>query len=321
MSSVSESLVFPVAADEFLADVSAGLRLPQKRLPSKYLYDERGSELFEAICRLPEYYPTRTELSIMEVHAADMARSIGECAALIELGSGASLKTRFMLDELNPERYVPIDISADALDAAVRTLENDYPELTIDPDCSDFTQQLGELDHEGPVTVYFPGSTIGNLEDHEAEQLLEHVAAAIGDDGTFLLGVDLQKDLETLLPAYDDADGVTAEFNLNILRRINRELDADFDLDGFTHLAVYNAPQHRVEMHLRSERRHQVAVEDDVFEFAAGETICTEYSHKYTIESMTELAREAGMTVQRVWADSHQHFAVLLLTRAADDCL
>ena len=317
MSSVSESLTCTADTGEFLADVAAGLRLPQKRLPSKYLYDERGSELFEAICRLPEYYPTRTELSIMEAHAAEMAEAIGACEALIELGSGASLKTRYLLDELAPERYVPIDISADALDAAVSALEDDYPDLTIDPDCSDFTQQLGEQDHDGPVTVYFPGSTIGNLEDHEAEQLLEHVAEAMGDDGDFLLGIDLQKDLETLLPAYDDAEGVTAEFNLNLLRRINCELGADFDLDRFTHLAVYNAPRHRIEMHLRSAHQHQVAVDGATFSFARGETICTEYSHKYTVEGMTELAREAGLAVRRVWTDADQYFAVLLLCTVA----
>lgn len=314
MSSPGQSVTCATTNGEFLADVIAGLRLPQKRLPSKYFYDERGSELFEAICELPEYYPTRTELSIMEAHAADMAAAIGACPTLIELGSGASLKTRFLLDELDPERYVPIDISTDALDGAVRALENDYPELTIDPDCSDFTHGLDAQHHDGPVTVYFPGSTIGNLEDHEAEQLLEHVAAAIADDGRFLLGIDLQKDLEVLLPAYNDADGVTGEFNLNMLRRINRELDADFDLDGFSHQAVYNSQRHRIEMHLRSERRQRVTIDDSVFEFARGETICTEYSHKYTIEGMTQLAREAGLEVRDNWTDENHLFAVLLLT-------
>lgn len=315
MTSAGESAACTAATDEFLADVIAGLRLRQKRLPSKYLYDERGSELFEAICELSEYYPTRTELSIMKTHAAEMAEAIGACTTLIELGSGASLKTRYLLDELGPESYVPIDISTDALDGAVGALQDDYPDLTIDPDCSDFTQGLDAQHHDGPVTVYFPGSTIGNLEDHEAEQLLEHVTAAIGDDGRFLLGIDLQKDLDVLLPAYNDAEGVTAEFNLNVLRRINRELDADFDLDRFAHQAVYNAPQHRIEMHLRSECRQQVTVDGVRFEFARDETICTEFSHKYTIEGMTELARDAGLEVQRVWRDLNRYFAVLLLRK------
>lgn len=312
MSSISESVASTVDIDEFLTDVTTGLGLPQKRLPSKYFYDERGSELFEAICELPEYYPTRTELSIMKAHAADMAEAIGECEALIELGSGASLKTRYLLDVLEPERYVPIDISADALDAAVKSLESDYPELTIAPDCSDFTQPLDARRHEGPVTVYFPGSTIGNLEDHEAAQLLEHVAAAVDGDGRFLLGIDLQKELEVLLPAYNDAGGVTADFNLNILRRINRELDADFDPDQFTHLALYNREQHRIEMHLRSEKRQEVSVGDAVFEFGVGETICTEYSHKYTVDAVTDMAAEAGLALRNVWTDADSYFAVLL---------
>lgn len=315
MSSSGESLACTVATDEFLADVLAGLGLSRKRLPSKYLYDERGSELFEAICELPEYYPTRTELSIMEGYCAEMAAAIGACATLIELGSGASLKTRYLLDELVPERYVPIDISTDALDGAVSALEDDYPELTIDPDSSDFTRGLDAQDHDGPVTVYFPGSTIGNLEDHEAEQLLEHVAAAIAGDGSFLLGIDLQKDLDVLLPAYNDAAGVTAEFNLNMLRRINRELDADFELDRFEHQAIYNAPRHRIEMHLRSECRQHVTIDGAVFDFSRGETICTEYSHKYTIEGMTELAGEAGLDVFHVWTDVNRYFAVLLLRK------
>jgi L-histidine Nalpha-methyltransferase len=314
MPSLSQSVTCTTTNGEFLADVIAGLRLPQKRLPCKYFYDERGSELFEEICRLPEYYPTRTELSIMQTHAGDMAEAIGTCVTLMELGSGASLKTRYLLDELDPGRYVPIDISADALEGAVCALEDDYPELTIDPDCSDFTQGLDAQHHEGPVTVYFPGSTIGNLEDHEAEQLLEHVAAAIGGDGRFLLGIDLQKDLKTLLPAYDDAQGVTAEFNLNMLRRINRELDADFDLDGFTHQALYNADRHRVEIYLRSESHQRVSIDEAVFDFARGETICTEYSHKYTVSGMTQLAREAGLVVEDVWTDVNRLFAVLLFS-------
>jgi len=298
----------------FLASVQAGLSRQQKTLECKYLYDERGSELFDQICDLPEYYPTRTEIGILrECHAA-IAEKIGEGVEIIELGSGASIKTRILLAALKkPSRYVPIDISEEFLLSVAAGLRADYPGLSIEPVVGDFM---------GPLTLppkntkgrllFFPGSTIGNLHRDEAGAFLRNLRLSTAAD-RFLIGVDLKKDKAILEAAYDDAAGVTAEFNLNMLRRINRELGATFDLRKFKHRAVYNNKLGRVEMHMVSRGRQTVRVHDQYFTFKDGETIHSENSYKYGIEEFKALVVKAGWVQEVLWTDVENRFAVYLL--------
>jgi len=299
---------------QFLKDVLHGLSQPQKSIPSKYFYDEQGSRLFDAICDLPEYYPTRTELAIMREYAADMAAGIGPGALLVELGSGSSVKTRMLLDELeSPAGYVPVDISREHLARAAQTLDATYPTLPVLPVCADFLQAF-ELPTTPTtprrVVVYFPGSTMGNFERATALRLLKLMRQLAGNGGMLLIGLDLKKDVAVLERAYNDAQGVTATFNFNLLTHVNRELEADFDLDGFRHRAVYNSEHGRVEMHLLSTRSQSVGIAGQQFAFAAGETIHTENSYKYRADVFAEMAASTGFAGDHCWHDAQRWFAV-----------
>jgi dimethylhistidine N-methyltransferase len=302
----------------FLADVIEGLSRTPKTLPSKWLYDEEGSRLFEAITELPEYYPTRTELAILREAAGDIAGEIDRGAALIEFGSGASLKTRLVLDAA-PQLavYVPVDISLERLQASAAEIRRDYPQLTVEPLAGDFTQgmSLPEAARGRPRTGFFPGSTIGNFTADGAVDFLRKAAGLLGEGAYLLTGIDLVKPEPMLLAAYDDAQGVTAAFNRNLLERANRELGADFDLDGFRHQARWSSDLNRIEMHLESLRPQTVRVDGRAFRFEAGESIHTENSHKFTLEGFGELAARAGWRQDRVWTDAGRLFAVVLLKR------
>jgi L-histidine N-alpha-methyltransferase len=308
-------------ASSLLADVLTGLGRRPRTLPCKYFYDRRGSELFEAICALPEYYPTRTELAIMRENMQSVAGLLGEGVFLVEPGSGASVKTRLLLRHLpDPAAYAPVDISVSALDGAVEALQAELPELEVLPVATDFTRPfLLPLPRRRPrrIVSYFPGSTIGNFEPPAAETFLRSLARLGGPDGAVLIGVDLHKSRAVLERAYNDAEGVTAAFNLNILRRINRELGASFEPGGFSHVAFYDEAQHRIEMHLESSRRQEACVAGRVFRFERGERIHTESSYKYTLPAFAELAGRAGLTVQQVWTDPEELFSVQYLVVAA----
>ena len=302
----------------FLADVVEGLSQPRKTLPSKWLYDEEGSRLFEAITELPEYYPTRTELAILRDAAPEIAAEIDGDAALVEFGSGASVKTRVVLDAA-PQLavYVPVDISLERLQAAAAEIRRDYPRLQVEPLAGDFTAGLNlpEAASGRPRTGFFPGSTIGNFTEEGAVAFLRSAASLLDEGAYLLVGADLVKAERILLAAYDDAQGVTAEFNRNILARANRELGADFDLEGFAHRAVWNSALRRIEMHLESLRPQTVRVDGRAFRFEKGETIHTENSHKFSVDGFAEVAARAGWRQDRVWTDAGRLFAVVLLKR------
>jgi L-histidine N-alpha-methyltransferase len=304
----------------FLADVLAGLSLPQKRLPSKYFYDAAGSQLFDRITELDEYYLTRTELAIMRAHAASMAERCGPDCLLIEFGAGSAVKARLLLDRLDrPAGYVPVDVSGDHLRAASGELAADYPGLNVYPLVADFTRPFKPPPvAAGRRVVYFPGSTIGNFDPADADALLSRIARLVGPGGGLLLGVDLRKDAAVLEPAYNDARGVTAAFNRNLLVRINRELGADFDPAAFRHAARFDADRSRVEMHLVSEEEQLVRVGGRGFAFRAGESIHTENSYKYDPAELARRAAACGLRVDEAWTDERRYFAVLYLTRPAD---
>jgi dimethylhistidine N-methyltransferase len=305
------------STDAFLGDVLTGLQRQPKSLPCKYFYDERGSQLFDEICQLDEYYPTRTELAIMRRHARDMAAQIGTGVRLVEFGSGSSLKTRILLDHLqDAAAYVPVDISREHLLRTAEDLSSAYPDTEVLPVCADFTTTFDlptSVREPTHTAVYFPGSTIGNFSPAEARCLLARIAQMCGGGGGLLLGIDLQKEVGVLEAAYDDRRGVTAEFNLNLLRHMNRELDAGFDVDRFEHLAYYNEDFHRIEMHLRSRCRQTVTIAGESVELEEGETIRTECSHKYTIDGFASLAAGVGLTLHAFWTDERHYFAVLHL--------
>jgi L-histidine Nalpha-methyltransferase len=293
-------------------DVVAGLSLPQKSLPPKYFYDAAGSRLFARICRLPEYYLTRAELALTRRHVAAIARFAGRGCQLIEYGSGESLKTRLLIRALRPSVYVPIDISPDALHGAARRLMGEFSWLEVMPVLGDFSRPLQiPVSRKKPSVVYFPGSTIGNLTPEEAHAFL---SMSRGVAAKMLVGVDLKKDPALLHAAYNDAAGVTAAFNLNLLARINRELGADFDLRRFRHYAFYNPALGRIEMHLVALEAHGVKLGEHRFAFAAGETIHTENSYKYSIEGFGELAAKAGFRSAKVWTDRRGLFALHALS-------
>ncbi|MCB5364268.1 L-histidine N(alpha)-methyltransferase [Pusillimonas sp. CC-YST705] len=304
-------------SEDFADDVIQGLSRPHKRLSPKYFYDDAGSRLFEAVCRTREYYPTRTELALLRTAAAEIAAYIPDGAALVEFGSGASLKTRLLLDAA-PQlaAYVPVDISPDALERATASLRSDYPALLLSPLVGDFSSPLSlPADIHGcPPIGFFPGSTIGNFTPDEAVAFLGRARTLLGSNAQFLVGADLVKDEATLVAAYDDAAGVTAAFNRNVLARINRELGGDFDLDSFAHRAVWNAEAQRMEMWLISTREQTVHVLGKPFHFAQGEGLHTENSHKFTPASFTELAGRAGWRVVRTWISPEPQFALFLLT-------
>lgn len=303
-------------AERFLTDVVEGLSAPRKRLSPKYFYDRAGSRLFDRIAELPEYYPTRTELAIMRQSAREMAARCGPRCLLAELGAGSLVKVRLLLDQLDrPAAYVPVDVSGEHLRAAAKQLAAEYPTLDVRPVVADFTRSfaLPPIPAARRV-VYFPGSTLGNFDPHEADALLRSVARLVGPGGGLLLGVDLRKDVAVLEAAYNDTDGVTAAFNLNLLARINRELGADFDLDAFRHRAFYNRELSRVEMHLVSHREQKAHVAGRTIHFRPGETIHTENSHKYDLGELTERAARCGLRAVEWWTDPRGYFAVGYLT-------
>lgn len=308
------------ALHTMLADVAAGLSQNQKTLPSKYFYDERGSKLFDDICELDEYYVTRTESALMETSVGDIASVIGPNALVVEYGSGSSLKTRLLLRNLiQPAGYVPIDISGDYLSQVGHSLQAEFPHIEVIPVVADFTKPFEIPSASEPSArrvIYFPGSTIGNFQREEAKSLLAGMTENAGEDGGVLIGVDLDKNRDVLRAAYNDSKGVTAEFNLNVLKRINSELGGEFDLDKFQHKAVFNETRSCIEMHLISKQQQTVKVCEYSFEFAEGETVLTEYSHKYTISAFGQMANEVGLDVKNVWTDQNNMFAVMYLERA-----
>lgn len=308
--------------DSFRADVVRGLGLPNKSLPPKYFYDQEGARFFEEICELEEYYLTRTELGIMERHAAEMAEVLGPDCLLIEFGSGSGLKTQLLLEQPHsPAMYMPIDLAREQLRQSADAIALRHPRLAVVAVCADFTLPLPiPRNHDFPRrrVVYFPGSTIGNFPPEEAVPLLRQTAQFCGRGGGMLLGADLQKDPAILHAAYNDAKGITAAFNLNLMTRINRELQADFAVDQFWHHAPYNPRDGRIEMYLIARAGQQVRVGEERIAFAEGEPICTEYSYKYTLTGLRELAAAAGWEVRRVWTDERRYFAVLFLAVPTD---
>ncbi len=298
------------------ADVLEGLSGEHRKLAPKYFYDERGSHLFEDITRLPEYYLTRTEAGIMQACLPQMAGLIGPHAAVIEFGSGTGEKIRRLLSHLDrPVACVPVEISRNHLLASAHSLAKDHPGLEVIGVCADFTQpfQLPPITGAKRNLVFFPGSTIGNFAPGEAVNLLRVMRDVAGDNGGLLIGTDLVKDKATLEAAYNDSQGVTAAFNLNLLRRINDELGADFQLDAFRHQADYNEKERRIEMYLVSQRRQDVRINGQTFAFAEGERILTEYSYKYDLAMFAEMAAGGGFKVQQAWTDELRLFAVQYL--------
>jgi dimethylhistidine N-methyltransferase len=296
-------------------EVLEGLSRTPKTLPCKLFYDERGSILFDEITRLPEYYPTRTETRILRNSAEEIAELIGPGAEILELGSGSSVKIRLLLAALEaPAAYVPIDISREHLRRSAGALAEEFPGLRVVAVCADYTEPLELPDlGEGRRVAFFPGSTIGNFEPDDAERFLRRIAHLVGRGGGLVIGVDLKKDRATLERAYDDAAGVTAAFNLNILEHINGALDGDFDLARFRHVALWNDTKGRIEMHLESRVAHRVTVAGQRFRFAAGERIHTENSYKYETGEFHRLAARAGFTARRTWTDRDGLFSVHFL--------
>jgi dimethylhistidine N-methyltransferase len=316
MSQASLSDDATILRDAFLDDVLEGLSQPQKTLRPKYFYDEAGSELFEAICLTPEYYPTRVETSLLAKVAPALSPQIAPGCVLVEFGSGASDKTRLLLDAL-PQitTYMPIDISAAALAPAVERIKAAYPNVSVRAVEADFTQPISRLDLRSYPAVlgFFPGSTIGNFTSDEAAAFLKAARAMLGPQALFLIGVDLVKDPAVLIAAYDDAAGVTAAFNLNILKRINSELHGNFILERFVHRALWNSESARIEMHLESLCDQAVSIGGRIFHFRAGETIHTENSHKFTVDGFTVLAQATGWSLMQHWLAAGDAFAAFLL--------
>ncbi|MCY4548585.1 MAG: L-histidine N(alpha)-methyltransferase [Defluviicoccus sp.] len=300
--------------DDFMAEVVENLSRERKTLPCKFFYDKTGSALFDRICELDEYYPTRTEIALLERHGGEFAELSGPACHVIEFGSGSSVKVKLLLDRLEePAAYTAIDISRDHLIDATSALAGEFPELDVEAVWADYTQPLAmdrEKENGGRRLGFFPGSTIGNFSPDEAQGFLERSAETIGAGGSMLIGVDLKKDEDTLIAAYNDREGVTAAFNANLLARINRELDGDFDLSGFSHDAVYNREHGRIEMHLVSERDQTARVGNRRFDFRAGETIHTENSYKYGIEQFQGMCREARYEPVRAWTDPDGMFSL-----------
>jgi len=302
-----------------LEEIVEGLSQAQKTISPKYFYDERGSRLFEKITELPEYYLTDAELEIMREHADEMAALIGKTASLIEFGSGSSLKTRILLENLDDlAAYVPVDISEDHLWASALRIRSEFPGTAVHPVVADFTKPFAlPTPAITPVknVVYFPGSTIGNFEHDMAMGLLRVMHQEAGENGALLIGVDLQKDVDIIDRAYNDSAGVTAEFNLNMLRHLNNSYDANFDIHAFEHSAVYDEDVGRVVIELISQADQTFEVGDKEFAIADGEAILTEYSHKYTLDGFAQMADVAGFTVAKVWTDAAGLFSVQYCVR------
>jgi dimethylhistidine N-methyltransferase len=317
LGSVSPDVRHAPAPQGMLAEVLQGLLASQKTLPPKLFYDATGAELFERICLQPEYYPTRTELAILEAHAGEIAALAGPRCALVEYGSGAGVKVRLLLDALEaPVAYVPIDISREQLERVAHDLAGDYPGVEIVPVAADYTTpiELPALPAGARKLAFFPGSTIGNFHPTEAAAFLRRIRRTVGPAGALVLGVDRRKEARVLDAAYDDAAGVTAAFNRNILTRLNRELGATFDVECFAHRAFFNDAASRVEMHLVSLAEQRVEIAGTTIHFALGETIWTESSYKYDEGALEELVSSAGFRVQREWTDDANRFWVVMLT-------
>jgi len=315
LESEQEAIGIEEAADEFKQAVTCGLLAQPKSIECKYFYDEIGSELFDQICSTPEYYPTRTEIEILTSCAGEIAEAVGEGAEIIEFGSGASLKTRLLLRAFyRPSTYVPVDISAKFMWRAASAMQHDFPSLDIAPVAADFNKHLHikRRNGGGNRLLFFPGSTIGNFEIAQAIAFLARTLHDLEPD-YFVIGFDLVKERKILEDAYDDAAGITAAFNLNLLRRINVELGGTFDISGFRHEARYNEVESRVEMHIVSLKAQRVRIGDLELSFASGESIHTENCHKYSCASFEALVTEAGWYVERIWADKKNLFAVALL--------
>lgn len=316
---LAQAMPDPAPVDGFAVDVHRGLAQMPKRIASKYFYDARGSALFERICEQPEYYLTRTELAILQDNAAAIARAIGPRALLVEYGSGAGIKTRLLLDAMDdPVGYVPVEISPSALNASVESLAEEFPEVDMLPVTADFTRpvELPAPEQASRRTVvFFPGSTLGNFEPREAVALLRTMCIEMGRNGAAIVGVDLKKDAVLLEAAYNDAAGITRDFTLNLLARINRELDADFDLERFRHRAQYNALAGRIETHIVSCADQVVRVGDLRYAFAEDEAMLVEYSCKYSQEDFDAMAAKAGLRVVNTWTDARNWFAVQMLER------
>jgi dimethylhistidine N-methyltransferase len=306
---------------EFEIDVLEGMHSVPKSVPAKYFYDAVGSQLFERITELPEYYPTRCEMRILRRHAADIGDLILPGAALVEFGSGSSKKARILL-RAAPKlaAYVPVDICGEMIEQEAAELRPDFPQIKVLPVTADICKPfaLPEEAKSAPARIgFFPGSTIGNFEPHEAAAFLRNAANILGSGAKLIVGVDLIKSVDVLNAAYNDAEGITARFNLNLLTRINRELRGTFRLDAFEHHAFYNRERHRVEMHLASLRRQKVKVAGETIDFRAGETIHTENSYKYSVESLAALARGVGWLPVNAWTDSRKYFSIQAFTLAA----
>lgn len=304
------------AAIDYRGEVIDGLRQPRKALPPKFFYDERGCALFEAICALPEYYLTRAEIDILTRHGSEIATAVGEGVALIELGSGSSRKIRLLLERLRPSVYMALDIARDHLRASASALAAEHPWLSVEAVCVDFSQpfRLPPLPENVRRVAFFPGSSIGNFDPSAAAELLRHLAAAVGPGGGLLIGFDLRKDPGVLHRAYNDRDGLTAAFNLNVLARLNREFEGGFVLDRFRHDAFFSDRHGRIEMHLVSTVEQTVRVAGETFEFQAGESIHTENSYKYSLDGFAAIAATAGFTARRSWFDRDDLFCVQYLT-------
>ncbi len=296
-------------------EVLSGLRARPRAIPPKFFYDEHGSELFDAICELPEYYQTRTEMAILRRALPELVGLIGTECTLVELGSGASKKVRLLLEELRPSGYVGVDISKEFLLTSTEALAHDYPWLEVHAVCVDFSRglEIPYCDDAAHNVAFYPGSSIGNFDPDDAVHLMRDVARMVGVGGHLLIGVDLKKDVRVLNAAYNDAAGVTAAFNLNLLERIRSELDSDIDPQAFEHYAFYNPGAGRIEMHLVSRVQQRVRVDDQTFDFQPGEAIHTENSYKYTVDEFGELAARAGFRQQAVWVDDDRLFSVQLL--------
>ena len=314
---VLDAIGAPDAAQtEFMLDLKQGLARQRKSISPKYFYDEAGSKFFDQICELPEYYPTRTELSILQKHAYEIALHLGPQAEILEFGAGSMQKVRVLLDAMDrPARYIPIDISAEHLQGAASKLASDYPDLQVEPLEADYTQDLvlpPDMPPEGRRVGFFPGSTLGNFEPLDALRFM-HMCAKTLQGGALILGADLVKNPDLLHAAYNDSQGVTADFNRNVLVRANRELGADFQLHQFAHSAFYNAPFQRIEMHLMSTCQQSVRVGGTSFAFAEGETLHTENSYKFTVDGLRLLAQRAGFTPGQSWTDPENKFCLLWL--------
>jgi dimethylhistidine N-methyltransferase len=309
-------------SDDFLSGVIAGLSSEPRTLPCKYFYDERGAALFQKICEQPEYYITRTEIDILDRHRAEIARYLGPEISLIGLGTGSGTKTRILIEALEkPAVYIPIDISEKQLGESAAIFHKLFPDLEILPVCADYLQPVvlpSPRRKAARNVVYFPGSTIGNFEPDEATKFLRRIANVCRHGGALLIGVDLRKDQEVIEAAYNDTAGVTAQFNLNLLARVNRELGGDFDLQQWRHRAIYNSDAGRVEMYLISRIDQTVHIDGRTFRFRSDEEIVTEFSYKYAPEGFAALARDAGFEFQKIWKDDAGLFGVFYFSCSPD---